>query len=387
MHARQHVVVVLIKTNDGGTWIMPQVAALASRGHRVVVVLPAGDGRLRRLLDEHGVECVDSAFSFRFRPSLSTVTGLVRLRRQLRALAPSVLVYHLIASALAGRLATLGTRLPRVHMVPGPLYLESAPIRWAERLLCRLDAVVIGGSAYTADRYRELGLSAERLIAIPYGVDVTKVSPDAVHEAAGPVDPDTFQVVMVAFVYAPKRAVHAGVGIKGHDILLDAWARFEQGRDDVRLVMVGGGFDDPGAAYRDVLVDRSQERGLRCVEWVGTVTDARPHYKGADLSVSPSLSENHGAALEASAMAVPSIVSDAGALPETVIQGTSGWVVPRGDSDALFSALGLAYQVWKDGGLGDMGEAARRHVVSGFEQSRCAAEVADVVEQIMKTRP
>ena len=47
-------------------------------------------------------------------------------------------------------------------------------------------------------------------------------------------------------------------------------------------------------------------------------------------------------------MAVPSIVSDAGALPEAIAAG-SGWIVPRDGVDALVQALHAAHDEWRAG--------------------------------------
>jgi hypothetical protein len=137
----------VLKTSVGGLWTVPHVEELTRRGHVVVAALPARPGPLRQALAERGVEVVDAAFDFHFGRARDTVRGLIGLRRQLRDIQPDVLFYHLYASALASRLSSVGLSIPRVHMVPGPLFLESRLIRAAERVLMRLDDVTIGGSA------------------------------------------------------------------------------------------------------------------------------------------------------------------------------------------------------------------------------------------------
>lgn len=371
-------VVCLLKTNEGGRWAVPQMEEIQKRGNRISFVIPPGDGALRRMLDDRGISVVESEFDFSFRPSLSSLRGLVRLRRQLRRLKADVLLYHLYASALAARLASLFLNVRRVHMVAGPLYLDSAVIRVAERVLCRMDDVLIGGSEHTAERYRAIGMPADRVTAIPYGVDLDKFRPDAV----APVDlrPDIFTVIMVAYVYAPKSSVYPGVGIKGHEVLLDAWSRFVVEFPASRLVLVGAGFDAAGEAHRGALKRRWQERLGASVQWIDSVPDVRGWYASADVSISPSLSENHGAALEASAMGCPSIVSDAGALPETVAPETSGWVIPAGDVEATVEALRLARAAWDAGALTTCGSHARALMERGFDQALCSRRVADVLE-------
>lgn len=383
---------MVIKTDDGGRWTLPHLDELRARGHDVVAVLPPGSqGQLRKALHDRGIDVVQSAFDFRFRPRAGTVAGLLGLREQLRALAPDVLHYHLYASALATRIASLGLPARRVHMVAGPLYLESPLIRLVERLLCRLDAVVIGGSEHTATLYRRLGLPDARVAAIPYGVDTEHFTPPsaayraACRDAFG-VAADTFTACMVAYVYPPKRLTHRGRGIKGHDVLLAAWQRFRRetpGSDDIRLIILGGGFTPAGEAHKRALMARFAVAGDPSVDWQDSVLDVRDCYAAADVSISPSLSENHGAALEAGAMGVPSIVSDAGALPETVDPST-GWTVPRDDVDALVAALHEAHDEFRTGALRRRGQLARERTVERFAQDWAAAEVAGVLERVVR---
>jgi glycosyltransferase involved in cell wall biosynthesis len=373
-------ITVLLKTNEGGLWIIPQIRELQRRGHIVTVVIPAGDGRLRRALDEAAIPVVASSFDFSFSPSPSLVRELLRLRRLIRATSPHVLFYHLYASALAARCTSAGLPVRRVHMVAGPLYLDSPFIRLAERYLCRLDDHLIAGSEHTAQRYRRLGLPRTRMSISPYGVDTDEFykSEDRREQLFG-CPPSTFVAIMVAYVYAPKRTVHQGRGIKGHDVLLEAWKMFSANTDDCLLVLVGGGFGDDGQRHRQKLQKHyATGEGLNIV-WLDSVADVRPLYSSADISVSPSLSDNHGAVLEASAMSLPSLVSDAGALHEAVTRDT-GWVVRAGDAHHLASALSEANRHWRTGLLQPMGEAARQLSERRFSHDVVLPRIAESVE-------
>ncbi|MEO3776370.1 glycosyltransferase family 4 protein [Micromonospora sp. B11E3] len=399
--ARRLRVAVLLKTNSGGMWILPQVEELRARGHEVVVVLPPGAGRLTAELRRRGVRVEESPFDFRVGPG--SVRGLLGLRRLLRRLAPDVLHYHLLASAFAGRFATLGMSLRRVHMVAGPLYLESPVIRPVERLLWRLDDVVICGCRHASDRYGELGCPPRRRPVATYGVNTDRHRPDwtvpaepgdgvdfdrrahaearAKARAELGIGDDTFLAVMVAYVYPPIRLINRGRGIKGHDVLFPAWRRFRERHPKAHLLVVGGGWGEAGAAHRRELIERFGVAGDPGITWLETVEDVRPWYAAADVSVSPSLGESHGAAVEAGAMAVPSIVSEAGGLPETVDE-SCGWVVPMDDVAALTGALSAAYQEFVAGRLPERGRAARRLMVERFDNRDSAVRVADVVEDV-----
>jgi len=85
----------------------------------------------------------------------------------------------------------------------------------------------------------------------------------------------------------------------------------------------------------------------------------------ADVLFHPSLSEGFcNAVLEAQAMKVPVVCSDAGGLPENVLDGVTGFIVPMGDSEAMAEKLTLLAQ---DQALRQkMGGAGRKRVEIKF---------------------
>ncbi|SCG78665.1 glycosyltransferase [Micromonospora humi] len=386
-------VCVLLKTNQGGLWIVPQVEEFRRRGHHVTVVLPPGPGRLTSELRDRDVAVVESPFDFRFRPGPATAIGLWRLRRLLRQLRPDVLHYHLYASALAVRLAALGTTPTRVHMVPGPLFLESPAIRPVERLLWTLDDLVICCTQHVSQLYGELGCPPSRRPVAQYGIDIGHFKPTGEVNAPAKaraelgLPEDAFVVLMVGYVYPPKRLAYRGRGIKGHDTLLSAWARFRSQHPDARLLIVGAGFDRAGADYRQRLMDRFRVAEDASVTWLDRVPDLRPYYTAANLNVTPSLTEgSNGVVREASAMGLPSIVSDAGGLPEAV-DASTGWIVPRGDAGALAEALTAAHREFTTRRLSERGARARDRAHREFDERAAAAVVADLVQEAAGRRP
>lgn len=383
-------IALVLKTNVGGLWVLPHIREMVLRGHQVTVVIPEGTGRLRQKLDELGIAVDVSAFNFTFRPGAGTIVGLWRLRRQLQRLRPDVVHYHLYASALAARFATLGMRVARVHMVAGPLYLDSKTIRIFERHLARLDTVLVAGSEHTAGRYRALCGQRPPVVCIPYGISTEDYALPTEEERARSrrelgLSDDNLAFVMVAFAYAPKKMVHSGIGIKGHDVLLEAWRDVSRERPAARLFLIGGGFDESGEAHRQELIERFGVSDVgSTVQWLSTVDNVRPYYAAADISVCPSLSENHGAAFESTASGVPCIVSDAGALPETVSSDT-GWMVPAADSEALAAAMIHAIDLGRVE-LKQWGLRARNRTGSLFNSAVLAGRLVNAIEGAARTR-
>ena len=165
-------VVVLLKTSVGGRWSVPLAKALHDRGHGVVFALPSTDGPLPDLVRGSGMAVVAAKAPLNGAKPWHQPAAISRLRRQLAdELEADVVVSHLYASAVAGRLATAGSRIPHVFMSAGPLYLENRAIRLLEKELCRLDNHVICSSGALYRAYRELGVPRQRLSLIPYTID------------------------------------------------------------------------------------------------------------------------------------------------------------------------------------------------------------------------
>jgi N-acetyl-alpha-D-glucosaminyl L-malate synthase BshA len=97
------------------------------------------------------------------------------------------------------------------------------------------------------------------------------------------------------------------------------------------LVLVGDGPD------RDLAEHEVDGLGLRKdVRFLGKVENVGDVLRGADLFVLPSATESFGlAALEAMACAVPVIASDAGGIPDVVLNGQTGYLAAPGDVAAM----------------------------------------------------
>ena len=119
------------------------------------------------------------------------------------------------------------------------------------------------------------------------------------------------------------------------------------------------------------------------VHWVGHVDDVVPWYHAADVSIAPSRSENHGAAGEASLLAVPTIASRVGGLPELVIEDETGWLVPPDDPEALMAALRRAIAAGPEERQA-RGERARVRALVRYARENTVEPFADLVEAVVR---
>ncbi len=379
-------VAVVVKTNVGAAWIVPQVREMTDRGHDVLVVVADEDGPLAGRLQAVGAKVHRSGAV----GGTSIVKGLAaypRLLRQLRDFAPDVVCSHLYRSTLVARSTAPFVRARRVHTVPGPLFLESRWIRQVERLLQRLDSAVVATADVVDTMYAELGVPPQRRYVVPYGVDLTSRQPateqqriDA-RQALG-VAPDERLFVCVAYFYAAKKLVLDGEDIKGHDVLLEAWRRHVRGGGRGTLMLVGGGFGPEGEIRRtELLAEYGSTRGLVTID---SVDDVSPIYLAADVSVAPSRSENLGSAAEACAYGVPSIASSVGGLPQLVIPGSTGWLVPPNDIDALQRVLGVVADLPQDT-IDTLSRNARSLAEEQLDLDLCTARYVDFVESVVRS--
>jgi glycosyltransferase involved in cell wall biosynthesis len=105
------------------------------------------------------------------------------------------------------------------------------------------------------------------------------------------------------------------------------------------------------------------------VRWLGHVDDMPRLLAALDVYVSPSITEAFGMGLlEAGAAGVPVVATNVGGVPEVVLDGRTGLLVPPGDSAALAGAIAM---VLRDRALGErLGSAGRERVVTEFTVER-----------------
>jgi glycosyltransferase involved in cell wall biosynthesis len=183
---------------------------------------------------------------------------------------------------------------------------------------------------------------------IPFGVDTDAFSPPANARAD-----DKSLTIGVVKTLRP----HYGI----RELIL-AFRRIADAFPDARLVIVGGG--EQYADLQALVISLGMERRITLAGPVGHEQIPKCLH-GFDLFVVPSLSESFGvAAIEASATGLPVIASRVGGLPEVVLDGETGLLIPPGDVDALADAMSRL--------LGDpvlraqMGQAGRQFVLEHY---------------------
>jgi N-acetyl-alpha-D-glucosaminyl L-malate synthase BshA len=162
--------------------------------------------------------------------------------------------------------------------------------------------------------------------------------------------------------------------------VLDVVEVFQRIRREVpsRLLMVGDGPE------RGKVEQFCRENSIcGSITFVGSLPLIEEVLVGADLFLLPSESESFGlSALEALACEVPVICTSAGGLPEVVLEGENGHLLPVGDVDGMAAAaVGLLKDEPRRRAFG---EAGRRRAVTVFGQDRIVERYRAIYDRVLR---
>jgi glycosyltransferase involved in cell wall biosynthesis len=128
---------------------------------------------------------------------------------------------------------------------------------------------------------------------------------------------------------------------------------------------------------RESLEQQAARLGLSNVRFLGFRSDVQPVLDALDVFAMPSLCETLGyALLEAMATELPAVGSAVGGIPEVIVPGETGFVVPPRNADRLAEGLrGLL----RDAELRmRMGGAGRRRVGRDFHERDMVQKTIEV---------
>jgi glycogen synthase len=260
---------------------------------------------------------------------------------------------------------------------------------WVERTaLETADAVVAVSRETREDVLRLFDVPAERVHVIHNGIDADFYHPDPTTTALERhgIDPSVPYVLFVGRITRQKGIVH----------LVRAIQHLDPG---IGVVLCAGQPDTPEIAAemeQGVAAAKAQRPN---VVWIGEMVsreEARQLYSHAAVFCCPSVYEPFGIInLEAAACETPVVASAVGGIPEVVIDGETGLLVPVDlrpddpmsplDPDRFERNLaGAINALMADAATREvMGRAARRRAVERFSWSRIAEETVDLYRSLV----
>ncbi|MCJ2006867.1 glycosyltransferase family 4 protein [Methylobacterium sp. J-092] len=360
-------------------------AGLAAAGARALVATEGG--RLVGELQAKGGICLP--FPAASKNPVHMALNVGRLARLCRREGVQIIHARSRAPAWVALGAARRLKLPFVTTYHGSYSGRTGVKVLYNSVMARGD-VVIANSHYTADLIRRLHAeqAGDRVQVIHRGTDLSAFTPVAVGAAR-------VEALRRVWGVAPhERVVLLAARLtawKGQRILIEAAALMRaQGVADFAIVLAG---DPQGrVAYERELDALVVARGLEgVVRRVGHCTDMPAAFRAASVVAVPSVEpEAFGrSAVEAQALGTPVVVSDLGAVPETVLSPPevsagqrTGWRVPAGDAAALAAALAEALLL----GASARDALARReraHVEANFSLERMVGDTLAIYAKLL----
>jgi len=362
-------------------------AALAQAGARALVASEGG-----RLVSElQAVGGVWIPFPAKTKNPISMFLNSRRLARIIRNEGVDIIHARSRAPAWVAYGAARLTKTPFVTTYHGAYSGNSSFKLRYNSIMARGDAV-IANSHFTAGLITRLYPSAtDHLRVIHRGTDFRRF-----HN--GSVDPARVRKLRESWGVAPdERIVLLAARLtnwKGQKVLIQA-ARLlkERGLLDTKFILAG---DDQGrsayVAELDQMIESFGLKGIVCR--VGHCTDMPAALSAATVVTVPSTEpEAFGrSAVEAQAMGTPVIVSNLGAVPETVLappdvepQARTGWRVPPGDAEALAKALETALNLGATA-RDALSHRAISHVKRHFSLEHMCEQTLDIYDSLLEHR-
>jgi glycosyltransferase involved in cell wall biosynthesis len=353
-----------LELSGSGRFLTGLASSLARAGVDVGLFVVRGGPLLPELADSH-VDLVVAS------PNLREGTGRLRLGvapffrlvRCIRQAKPDIVHTNLFGLDLIGRVAAFWCRVPVIVSTQHDLNPRPWLVNAYRRATVSHIAATVACSDSVAEYCREvMRVPEDRLFVIENGIDTAPLG-----EAVAPMSA------------APRLlAMGALVAVKGHSVLIEAFARVHEARPDASLTIAGDG------PLRAELASLVHTLGLDdAVRLIPPTPDIVGLLRETDVFVQPSLREGlPQAMLEAMAAAKPVVATDVSSHAQVLEDGGCGVLVPPSDPIALAQAL---LDVIADpDAAATLGRDAQRRVRSRYSLERMSAEYAALYATLLQ---
>jgi glycosyltransferase involved in cell wall biosynthesis len=341
---------------------------LLKRGHDLRLILEAGSPIARMAVEKQLPVTLMTMRKSHYAQAIASLRALMARHR------PAILQVNSSRDswigAMAVRLLRPSPKLLRIRHISAPLNRNLLT-----RLLYRrlFDMVVVTGGEKTKRELVERdGLTADRVTAFPIGLDVDYFRPAA---------PD--RDLRLEFGLSKG---HLLVGLisylrsyKGHEYFIEAARIIAAQREDVTFVIVGEGPDE--ASIRS----RIEQLGLSArIRMLGFRQDLLNVFRSFDVFAIPSVEGDTipQVLMQALAIGLPVVSTTVGSIPDVVIEGDTGFVVPPRNARALAERIA---RLLDDAALRTrMGEQGRSLVERCYSLERMLDRMEGVYDRLIQ---
>ncbi len=301
--------------------VLLHAEGLANRGHQIRLILEP-DSPIAAMAAEKKLPVTLLSMRRSRYPQ-----AIVALRSLLRRHRPEILQLNSSRDSwigsIAARLVCPRPKVLRIRHISAPLN-RNLTTQWLYRRL--IDMVIVTGGELTRRGLIERdGLAADRVAAFPIGLDVEHFRP-------APPDSNLRQELGLSDGQLLVGLISYLRTYKGHEYFIEAAARIAAGRNDVTFIIVGEG---PEEGTIRSLIERS---GLTSrIRMLGYRSDLLNVFRSLDVFAIPSVEGDTipQVLMQALAMGLPVVSTTVGSIPDVVLEGETGFVVPPRDAAAL----------------------------------------------------
>ena len=332
-------------------------------------------GEIARALEKQGIEvcCLHMGGRERFLGWLSSIITLIRLFPYLIRIRPTIVHSFLFRANILARIAGYLTGVPIVISSVRVMGGEKKYFHYVERI-----------TSFMVDHYLTVSESVKRYI-----IDKSKISAEKISVIYNGVniksqDNSYEQNPKMPFKIKDKDRILMTVGRlhkqKGHCYLIQAVSKVRKEFPKVKLLVTGEGEEENNLKKLVKSLDLMNE-----VIFAGLSPDIERILPMAELFILPSLWEGlPNALLEAMAAGKPVVATKVGGIPEIVVHGETGVLIPPRDTDALAAVIiDLLQNRLK---AKDMGEAGRIRAGKRFSIYKMIEKTENLYQELLKKK-
>ncbi len=343
--------------------LLALLPALRDRGvdARFLSLDAGGDAeRFHRALDERAIPWRRISCGLDVSPRLAA-----SFVSAVRAECPTLLHTHMAHADVYGSVAAHMGRTPFVSTRHNDDRYLLGPFRYVDRAFMSGVAAIVAISDAVREFHVRAGLPEQKLVTIHYGLDELPSAPSELTPAAAGIAPEAPLVLAVGRLIEQK----------DHATLLEAFARMRREHQDARLAILGWG------RLEDATRERVHALGLDDAVLLPGRVEPSAWLARADVFAHTSRWEGFGIVLlEAMLAGLPIVATRVSAIPEIVVDGTTGFLAASGDAAAIATALSAL--------LADperrraFGDAGRRRARDEFSVARMTERTIAVYEGV-----
>jgi glycosyltransferase involved in cell wall biosynthesis len=333
------------------------------------------NGEIAGDLEKQGIEvcCLHMGGRERFLGWLSSIITLIRLFPYLIRIRPTIIHSFLFRANILARIAGYLTGVPIVISSVRVMGGEKKYFHYVEMITSFMVdhyvAVSESVKRYIIDKSK---ISAEKISVIYNGVNIK--SQDDLHEQ-NPKMP--FKIEDEDRILMTVGRLHEQ---KGHCYLIQAVSKVRKEFPKVKLLVTGEGEEENNLKKLVKSLDLTNK-----VIFAGLSSDIEGILPIAELFILPSLWEGlPNVLLEAMAAGKPVVATKVGGIPEIVVHGETGILIPPRDTDAL--AIAIIDLLQNKLKAKNMGEAGRIRAGKRFSIYKMIEKTENLYQELLKEK-